>query len=49
MEKRSAFIHVYTPNPELLKGIPSDRIASANKIDDQANLMFKQCISTEKI
>lgn len=42
MEGGGAYMQIYAPNPDLLKGIPAERIAVANKTLAQAQLGFRQ-------
>lgn len=44
MEQGGAYLQIYTPNPELLQGIPGDRIAAANKTAAEANKGFRSYI-----
>jgi aminopeptidase len=41
MESGGSYLQIYAPNPDLLKGIPADRIAAANKTAAQANEGFR--------
>ncbi|WP_438444932.1 aminopeptidase [Gorillibacterium sp. sgz5001074] len=41
MEQGGAYLQIYAPNPELLKGIPSGRVSAANKTAAEANKGFR--------
>lgn len=44
MESGGSYLQIYAPNPDLLKGIPADRIATANKTAARATEGFKAYI-----
>lgn len=44
MEQDGVYLQIYAPNPDLLKGIPADRVAAANKTSAEANKGFRSYI-----
>jgi aminopeptidase len=45
MEKGGAFLQIYAPNPELLKGIPAERVAAATKVNAEAHQGFRSYLN----
>lgn len=46
LEQGGSYIQVYAPNPELLKGIPADRVAAANLAAAKGAVKFHQYIGS---
>ena len=48
-ENGAAFLHITSPNPELLKGVDPNRIAKANKTSGQATQKFRNYTMADKV
>lgn len=48
-EAGSAFISIYTPNPELLKEVDPKRVAKNNKVSSQATKKFSEYMMADKV